>query len=74
MKRLQTIFMFATALLLALQASAADSYTTDSALPAPAQPWPDDIVDLWKPIPIQAGGRLKPLDTFAAFKMLKLHG
>ncbi|HCN06402.1 MAG TPA: hypothetical protein DIT01_00600 [Lentisphaeria bacterium] len=74
MKRLQTIFMFATALLVALQVSAANSYTADNALPAPAQPWPDDVVDLWKTIPIQDGGRLKPLDTFAAFKMLKLHG
>ena len=69
MKRLQTISMFAMTLLVALQVSAADS-----ALPAPVQPWSDDVVDLWKTIPIQDGGRLKPLDTFAAFKMLKLHG
>ncbi|MDP7742664.1 MAG: cytochrome c biogenesis protein CcsA [Lentisphaeria bacterium] len=74
MKRVQTISMLAMTLLVALQAPAADGVTPGSDLPAPVQPWPDDVVDLWKTLPIQDGGRLKPFDTFAAFKMLKLHG
>lgn len=74
MKRLQTISILAMILFGTLRLSAADSYTAEPASATPAQPWAEDVLDLWKTIPIQDGGRLKPLDTFAAFKMLKLHG
>jgi ABC-type transport system involved in cytochrome c biogenesis permease subunit len=37
-------------------------------------PWAKETVDLFASLPIQDEGRIKPLDTFAAFKLLKLNG
>jgi ABC-type transport system involved in cytochrome c biogenesis permease subunit len=56
--------------LLATTSTAAEGAPT---APSPRQ-WPADIVALCKTLPIQDGGRVKPLDTYAGFKMLKLHG
>jgi ABC-type transport system involved in cytochrome c biogenesis permease subunit len=36
--------------------------------------WQAETLDLAGKLPVQEGGRIKPLATFAAFKMLKLHG
>ncbi len=51
------------------------------ALPALAQSeaaappaWSEEATELFATLPVQEGGRLKPMDTFAGFKMLKLHG
>ena len=39
-----------------------------------AQPWPDEVVELFESLPIQEGGRIKPLHTFASFTLLRLNG
>ncbi|MDP7638828.1 MAG: cytochrome c biogenesis protein CcsA, partial [Candidatus Hydrogenedentes bacterium] len=36
--------------------------------------WDKETIELFRSIPIQDGGRVKPLDSFAAFKMLKING
>ncbi len=38
------------------------------------RPWPEDIVRLAETLPVQDGGRIKPLSTYAGFTMLRLHG
>lgn len=37
-------------------------------------PWDDEVVDLAAELPIQDGGRIKPLLTYARFKMMAFHG
>lgn len=39
--------------------------------PTRTAPWPKDILDIAARIPIQDGGRVKPLDTYARFKLLE---
>ncbi len=36
--------------------------------------WDKETIELFRSLPIQAEGRVKPLDSFAAFKMLKING
>lgn len=43
------------------------------AVPAP-EPWTPETLACFSTLPVQDGGRVKPLDTYAAFKLLKLHG
>ncbi|MFC1736601.1 cytochrome c biogenesis protein [Candidatus Hydrogenedentota bacterium] len=38
------------------------------------EPWEKDTLRLFQTIPMQEGGRVKPLDTFASFKLLKFNG
>lgn len=38
------------------------------------EPWPPDVVEMAASLPVQEGGRVKPLSTFAGFTMLKLNG
>ena len=38
------------------------------------RPFTEEIVDNFRRLPIQDGGRIKPLDTFARFELLKLNG
>ncbi len=40
---------------------------------APAQ-WDKETLDSFSTLPVQDEGRVKPLDTYAAFKLLKFHG
>ncbi|MCC6698188.1 MAG: cytochrome c biogenesis protein CcsA [Candidatus Hydrogenedentes bacterium] len=40
---------------------------------APA-PWSKDVLDTFSVIPIQEGGRIKPLDTYAGFQLLGSNG
>ncbi len=37
-------------------------------------PWSAEVLDLFATLPIQEGGRIKPIDTFAGFKLLKMNG
>lgn len=37
-------------------------------------PWSDEVVEVASEIPVQDGGRVKPLATYARFKMLSFHG
>lgn len=39
-----------------------------------SQRWPAEVVDTLKALPVQDGGRVKPLDTLAGFKLLKING
>ncbi len=38
------------------------------------EPWEKETVDLVEALPVQDGGRIKPLSTYAGFTMLGLHG
>jgi ABC-type transport system involved in cytochrome c biogenesis permease subunit len=37
-------------------------------------PWPKEIVDLAESVPVQDGGRVKPLLTYAGFTLLRMNG
>ena len=39
-----------------------------------AQPWPPEVVKLAESLPIQDGGRIKPLHTYASFTLLRMNG
>ena len=41
---------------------------------AEREPWSKEIVNLFATLPVQDGGRIKPLDTYAQFTMLQLNG
>lgn len=38
------------------------------------QKWSDEVIDIAESFPVQDGGRVKPLSTYAGFFMLNLHG
>lgn len=38
------------------------------------EPWDEATVEAIKAIPVQDGGRIKPFSTYAAFRMLGMHG
>ncbi len=38
------------------------------------EPWPDEVVEAARAIPIHNGGRVKPLETFAGYMMLSFRG
>lgn len=46
--------------------------------PAAAQdarePWSEEVVETFARLPVQDGGRVKPLDTYAAFRLLNFNG
>ena len=37
-------------------------------------PWSEEVLEVARDIPVQDGGRIKPLSTFARFQMLSFHG
>ncbi len=39
-----------------------------------SQPWPARVIELAESLPVQDGGRVKPLSTFAGFTLLRLNG
>ena len=43
-------------------------------LPDPALLRDKEVVAAFQSLPIQEGGRIKPLDTYARFLLLRLHG
>jgi ABC-type transport system involved in cytochrome c biogenesis permease subunit len=47
---------------------------TESAPDTPPPVWSDNIIDLFSSLPVQDEGRVKPLDTFAQFTLLKFNG
>jgi ABC-type transport system involved in cytochrome c biogenesis permease subunit len=62
-------------LCLALAIAASFDVEAQLALNENATPtWDEEILELAAILPIQEGGRVKPLDTFAQFTMLKLNG
>ncbi len=64
----------AAALALALVGAAASPASADPAGAARPFKWDRETVDLAASIAVQDGGRLKPLDTLAGFKLLKFNG
>lgn len=48
--------------------------TVTAALPNPALLRDKEVVALFQSLPVQEGGRVKPLDTYARFLLLRLHG
>ncbi|HEX5790077.1 MAG TPA: cytochrome c biogenesis protein CcsA, partial [Luteolibacter sp.] len=38
------------------------------------QPWPEEVIRIAETLPVQDGGRVKPLSSHAGFIMLRLHG
>jgi ABC-type transport system involved in cytochrome c biogenesis permease subunit len=58
-------------------ASEAPAAATPEAAPAIVEKpreWDERTVDLFATLPVQDGGRVKPLDTFARFTLLRLNG
>jgi ABC-type transport system involved in cytochrome c biogenesis permease subunit len=50
-------------------------FRASAAEEAPAPPsWDKETLRVFATLPVQDDGRVKPLDTFAAFKLLKFHG
>jgi len=47
---------------------------SDKPPPSRTAPWPQEIIALAESLPIQDGGRIKPLNTFAGFTLLRLTG
>lgn len=43
-------------------------------LRAEADYWPEDYVSAFAVLPVQDGGRVKPIDTYARFKLISIHG
>ncbi|MGY8689265.1 MAG: cytochrome c biogenesis protein, partial [Verrucomicrobiales bacterium] len=41
---------------------------------AEADYWPKDYAQSFAELPVQEGGRIKPMDTFARFKLISIHG
>ena len=41
---------------------------------APRAPWAPELVEQFATLPVQDGGRVKPLDTVAQFQLLRLNG
>ncbi|HRK33161.1 MAG TPA: cytochrome c biogenesis protein CcsA [Candidatus Hydrogenedentes bacterium] len=64
------IVLFAAALV----ALAAGAQTPVSLTSTPPMKWDPKVVELFSTLPIQEGGRVKPLSTFAGFTLLKLNG
>ena len=58
-------------------AAATQEAATQEAGDAPrtrSAPWPEEVIEAFERLPLQEGGRVKPLSTFAGFKLLKMHG
>jgi len=43
-------------------------------MPESFRPMAPEVVEIFKHVPVQDGGRIKPFDTYARFKLLKFHG
>lgn len=72
--------LFVTATLAPWAAVAQDAHdhthehATTAANPAVPPFWSDSVIELFASLPVQDEGRIKPLDTFAQFTLLKLNG
>jgi ABC-type transport system involved in cytochrome c biogenesis permease subunit len=48
--------------------------SSTSAQTAARAPWSERTLELFASLPVQEGGRVKPLDTFAQFRLLRFNG
>jgi ABC-type transport system involved in cytochrome c biogenesis permease subunit len=69
--RLASVLAFALGLVSAPGAVAAAQHDE---LPRRTAPWPPRAVELAEALPVQDGGRIKPLRTYASFTLLRFHG
>jgi len=60
--------------LAALLALAASAPAQDESMPRRAAPWSQGVLKLAEALPVQDGGRVKPLSTFANFTLLRFNG
>ena len=76
MRRLSWLLLGALVLLLALPAFAAQGAPAPSGERPSARtaPWPRELVELAERLPVQEGGRVKPLLTHARYLLLRLNG
>ena len=70
---LVVIFLLIEFALIAYAISGSIQPTVVRKIPA-YEPWPEEVIEIASQIPVQDGGRVKPLSTFARFQMLQLHG
>ncbi len=56
----------------ALLLCATDAAWATEATPTPA-PWPEDVLDTLATVPVQEGGRIKPLQTWSGYTLLRLN-
>jgi ABC-type transport system involved in cytochrome c biogenesis permease subunit len=68
------LLALAAALLLAAPALAQEAPAQDVPPAERKAPWDSSVVKEFQRLPVQDLGRIKPLDTVAGFKLLKLHG
>ena len=47
---------------------------TDTREVSDYSPWSEEVLEIAEAIPVQEGGRIKPLRTYARFKMMSFHG
>lgn len=66
MKLLSCLFLA----LLSLVAASAETAAQEAA----RVPWSEEVVETFARLPVQDGGRVKPLDTYAAFRLLRFNG
>ena len=69
---MKSLVTFATTLALLL--TLALSPSAQAASTHSAGKWDDETIRLFAEIPVLDGGRVKPLDTYAQFKMLRING
>jgi ABC-type transport system involved in cytochrome c biogenesis permease subunit len=53
---------------------AGHDHATGPERPARTSPWSEEVVEAFSLIPVQDGGRVKPLSTFAGFQLLRING
>ncbi|MEQ1891561.1 MAG: cytochrome c biogenesis protein CcsA [Planctomycetota bacterium] len=46
----------------------------EAASPSTRAPWSEETIEAFARLPVQDGGRVKPLDTYAAFRLLRFNG
>ncbi|MCC6490743.1 MAG: hypothetical protein IT364_24870, partial [Candidatus Hydrogenedentes bacterium] len=67
------LLVLAAALCVALSPARTDAQEGTPKTGAPA-PWSKEVLNTFSVIPIQEGGRIKPLDTYAGFQLLGSNG
>jgi ABC-type transport system involved in cytochrome c biogenesis permease subunit len=59
---------------LTLLSLAGSTFAQEAAPPAARAPWSEETIEAFAKLPVQDGGRVKPLDTYAAFRLLRFNG
>ncbi len=71
---IQRIALAGVMIAVAWNAAAQDAHVHEEEGPAPRPPeWEEDVLELFRTLPIQDGGRIKPLDTYAGFTLLSFN-